>query len=202
VLIRTFTSREKSCARGHRRGARVAHFLPHRPCSGRARSWRERARKLSPVIVTDDVQENQHLGQEKPPSDERYVVLPGHPLYGQRVTVLGRRSSKTYTRCIIEDSAHRGFHYQVNERWLAASPPPSERLSATVQAPICLSLAAVDKMAQMILTKCQARGEATDESSSDRNADTDLDADSSPEQAPTQRTSLLPGAETGRRIAE
>jgi hypothetical protein len=148
---------------------------------------------------SNGVQENKHNGQETRKPEEQYVVLPGHPFYGRRVQVLDRRSSRTYTRCIIEDPAHLGFHYHIPERWLSTSPPLPEPVSVAAQHPIWLSLPALDRMVQLILTKDQARGDREHDQLVERYDCSDLDRASTEEQDTARRASLLPGTEAGRR---
>jgi hypothetical protein len=144
-------------------------------------------------------QENKHNGRETRKPDERFVILPGHPFYGRRVQVLGRRSSRTYTRCIIEDPAHPGFHYHILERWLSTSPPLARPVPIAAHCPIWLSLPALDRMVQMILTKDQARGEREHDPLIERDDGTGVDTAATEEQGTARRDALLPGPEAGRR---
>jgi hypothetical protein len=150
-------------------------------------------------MLSDNVPQNEQNGQDGPTLDEQYVALPGHPFYGRRVQVVGRRVSRTYTRCIIEDPAHPGFHYHIFERWLSTSPPPPEPPPVTAQTPIAISLFALDNLVQMIVTKIPKRRNSDDTPSDERNQPTDLGATAEQTQDPTQRTPLLPGPEAGRR---
>jgi hypothetical protein len=90
------------------------------------------------------------------------VALPGHPWYGRSVQILGRRRTATTIRCIIQDGAHPGFHYQVPERWLLSSPPPDSAWMLTCPT-VCLPLAALDRMVQIILLTEHARRAGEDE---------------------------------------
>jgi hypothetical protein len=100
--------------------------------------------------------DNKEDCQQEPQSDERYVILPGHPFYGQRFKVLSRHNHKTYVRCVIETPQQPGFQYQIMERWLSANPPS---LSAQSSVVLALPLSTLDKMVQMILTITQ-KGQA------------------------------------------
>ena len=97
-------------------------------------------------MTMNKVPQNEQNGQDGPTLDQQYVALPGHPFYGRSVQVVGRRVSRTYTRCIIEDPAHPGFHYHIFERWLSISPPPPEPNVVTAQTPIAISLVALDNL--------------------------------------------------------
>jgi hypothetical protein len=155
-------------------------------------------RRDSPRKSSHDVQHKQQDGQEIQKSDKYYVTLPGHPFYGRCVKVLQRRTSKTYTRCVIEDPTHPDFHHHISERWLSVSPPP-DCVPGFAQDPIWLPLPALDRMVQMILAMDQTRRAREDDQPFERGDRTDLDADSSGEQERTRRAALLPGVETDRR---
>ena len=70
-------------------------------------------RRDSPCSSRRVVQQNEQLGPEEPQPEEMFVTLPGHPFYGRLVRILGSRKSTGWTRLIIEDPAHPGFHYQL-----------------------------------------------------------------------------------------
>jgi hypothetical protein len=127
------------------------------------------------------------------------VILPGHPFYGQPVKVISRQSSTTYTRCTIENPADPNFHHQIPERWLSANPPPPEPEGAASLKAVCLSLTALDKMTQMILTKSQMRKDDADADFIRGSDCSNLGADTSPAQSSTGTPALLPGSQSERR---
>jgi hypothetical protein len=149
-------------------------------------------------MTMNNVPQNEQNGQVGPQPEEQYVVLPGHPFYGRRVQVLGRRVSQTCTRCIIEDPAHPGFHYHMFERWLSTSPPP-EPDAVTAQMPIAISLIALDNLVQMMISKTPKRRHSNDIPDDERIKSKDMGTTAERLQSPTQRTPLLPGPEAGRR---
>ena len=156
-------------------------------------------RRDSPLRVSHDVQDNEYNGPETLKSEEQFVVLPGHPFYGRQVTILERRTSGTYTRCVIEDPARPGFHYHIPERWLSTSPPPPEPIRTAAHCPICLPLPALDRMVQIILIRDRTGRARGDDSPDERDRNADLEAVAAQEQSAAQRGSLLPGSEAGRR---
>ena len=127
------------------------------------------------------------------------MILPGHPFYGLRVRVVGRRASKTYSLCVIEDPQHPGFHYQLSERWLAKSPPPPEPVPGSEIESLALPLSVLDKMVQMMLIKNSRGKETEDDSSARGNNGTDLGADPATEQGTTGQTPVLSGTQKGGR---
>jgi hypothetical protein len=149
-------------------------------------------------MITNDVQETQHVCPEQPPREEYFVALPGHPLYGQKVQVLSRQRTSTYTRCVVETAALAGFRYQVPERWLSMTQPPTEPAPESRQQVIVLPLQALDRMVQMVLTKSEME-EARNDEADRRQRQTNLDTTARYPARPTQRTPLLPGMEPGGR---
>ena len=127
------------------------------------------------------------------------MILPGHPFYGLRVRVVGRRASKTYSLCVIEDPQHPGFHYQLSERWLAKSPPPPEPVPGSEIEFLALPLSVLDKMVQMILIRNPRRKETEDDSSAQGGNRTDLGAHPTAEQDATGQPSVLSGTQKGGR---
>jgi len=79
------------------------------------------------------------------------VALPGHPLYGQAVLVVRRRTTDTTTHCQIQDPEHPAFCYQILERWLSSESPPAAASSPSSQNAIALSLVALDQFVQLLL---------------------------------------------------
>lgn len=164
------------------------------------------ARQVVPVSGTlirqnpfNNVQSNKRDSQEKPPSEKLFVILPGHPFYGQPVKVISRQSSTTYTRCTIENPADPNFHHQIPERWLSANPPSPEPAGVASLTAVCLSLTALDKMTQMILTQSQMRKDKTDADAIHRSDRSNLGADASPAQSSTGAPAFLPGSQSERR---
>jgi hypothetical protein len=156
-------------------------------------------RRDSLFSTSHDIQDNEYNGPERLKSEEQFVSLPGHPFYGRQVTILERRTSGTYTRCVIEDPAHLGFHYHIPERWLSTSPPPPEPTRTTAHCPICLPLPALDRMVQIILIKDRTGRARGDDSPDERDRSRDLGKTATQAQSTAQRASLLPGSEAGRR---
>ncbi len=111
------------------------------------------------MLINDDG-ETKSLNQQQPTLEQQYVVLPGHPFFGRQFIVLARRSSRTYTRCVIEDPEHPGFHYHINDRWLSPDPPAAAaQLRCTVQLPMTV----LDRMAQLVLAKVETGRAAHDD---------------------------------------
>ena len=98
-------------------------------------------------------QETKCLNQQTPPSEQLYVALPGHPLYGRLVSILRRRTTDTATHCLVEDPHHPTFCHQILERWLCAEPPPPAVLPNAAQRAIALSLVALDRLVQLVLAQ-------------------------------------------------
>lgn len=85
------------------------------------------------------------------------------------------------------------------ERWLSPSPPPPALETITAHQSIAISLAALDNLVQMMLTKTPKRRHSDDIPDDERSQSKDLGATAERLQSPTQRTPLLPGPEAGRR---
>jgi hypothetical protein len=144
-------------------------------------------------------QKDAYTGQQEPLSAVLFVVLPHHPLFGRRVTILSRHPSATSVRCIIEDPAVPGFRYVIPERWLApsspseASPPPPTLRSIT------LPLSALDKMVQLILHTQPPRRASANEPASTRDDLADRDPTPSDDQNQPARPALSPRPDPARR---
>ena len=112
---------------------------------------------------------------------------------------MGKRIRKAEVRCIIEDPDRPGFHYQIPERWLSEQPPP-ENKPVAVQDPVYLSMAALDRMVQMILTKKQAWRAAEDEPIGEQpSSRPDLGTDAGEKQGALLPEAILPGTHQSRR---
>jgi hypothetical protein len=150
--------------------------------------------------IKNEVSDNKYNCQSKPTSEESFVVLPSHPFYGCRVRVISKQEAKTYTLCVIEDPRHAGFHYQLNQRWLAHDPPNNKPVpDKNEQKSISLPLPALDKMVQMILIKNRKGRDRKDDSSIGEGNGTDLGQTAEAEQNAVCQPSVLSGTETARR---
>ncbi|TMD30345.1 MAG: hypothetical protein E6J04_12880 [Chloroflexi bacterium] len=134
------------------------------------------------------------------------MVLPSHPLYGQKVIIVARRVRTTYVDCTIESSARAGIPYHIRECWLS-STTPSPGAAAQASA-ICVRLSALDKMVQQLLTTPYFRRishhEPADTPSTlpdrvPRSPAADLEATASGEPRTAPRAPVLPGPGKGRR---
>ncbi len=96
-------------------------------------------------------QQRKCIGQQTPPLERLYVALPGHPLYGQAVLVVRRRTTNATPHCQVQDPKHPEFCYQILERWLSSEPPPAAACSPSSQRAIALSLVALDQFVQLLL---------------------------------------------------
>lgn len=81
------------------------------------------------------------------------MALPGHPLYGQVVSILRRRTTDTTTHCLVEDPQHPTFCYQMLERWLCIDPPPPAPSRDASERAIALPLIALDRFVQLLLAQ-------------------------------------------------
>jgi hypothetical protein len=136
---------------------------------------------------------------EKPLSDEWYVSLPGHPLYGQRVQLTHYEPAATARFCLIEDPLFPDFHYQIKVTWLSSTPPLPISASEFKQPSIRISLPGLDRMVQVILIHSQNRRASEDEQSIDREYRSDLEPTSGSEQTDASRTPFFPGITESRR---
>jgi len=136
------------------------------------------------------------------------VVLPAHPLYGQKVIVVARRVRTTYVDCTIEAPARAGIPYHIRECWLSSTAPaPSPGADAQASA-ICVRLSALDKMVQQLLTTAYFRRISHDEPADTpstlpdritRSPAADLEATASGEPCTAPTVPVLPGPSKGRR---
>ena len=169
-------------------------------------------------MAINDNQSNQQDNQPKPRSAqvtrlpdaaaERFVVLPTHPLYGQKVTVVARRVRTTYVDCTIEAPARAGIPYHIRECWLSSTAPaPSPGADAQASA-ICVRLSALDKMVQQLLTTAYFRRISHDEPADTppafpdrvtRSPAADLEATARDQQSTAPTAPVLPGPCQGRR---
>lgn len=108
-------------------------------------------------MTTNRVQQSTQYGQAEPTPEYKYIVQPGHPLYGIRVQIISTRKSPTYTRCVIADPNHPSFHYHINQRWLSETQPPHLGLAKQPHSPVVIALAALDKLVQYILIHQELR---------------------------------------------
>ena len=139
---------------------------------------------------------NNETCQQEPQSEEKYVILPGHPFYGQRFRVLSRRDHKTYIRCVIENPQQPGFHYHIMERWLSSTPP---QLPAEPSIVIALQLCALDKMVQMVLTITQRGRVINDATAPLSTGNTDLESNANTKPTATARPALPSNIEASGR---
>jgi hypothetical protein len=112
---------------------------------------------------------------------------------------VGKCTTKTEVRCIIEDQERPGFHYQIPERWLSDEPPP-ENKPVSAQESVSLPVASLDRMVQMILTKQLIWRAEDDEPMGEQPRNTsDLGTDTGEEQGPTVSDAILSSPVTSRR---
>ncbi len=154
----------------------------------------------SPDKFNPEAPENEQNNLTKPPLENKYFAYPGHPLYGRQVTVVGRRTTKTEIRCVVEDPARPGFHYQIPARWLSDQPPPENKPVSALE-PISLPIASLDRMVQMILTKQSIWRAEEDEPIGQRNGEQHLGTAAGEQQDSAAAKALLPGARTSWRDA-
>jgi hypothetical protein len=119
-------------------------------------------------------QETKYLNQPKPPSEQLYVALPGHPLYGRLVSILRRRTTDTATHCLVEDPHHPTFCYQMLERWLGTEPPPPAVLPTAAPRALALSLVALDRLVQLLLAQQLPRMDEPHEGTTAHSTGSDL----------------------------
>lgn len=154
----------------------------------------------SPFSSIHDNQENTQNDLAKPsPEEEWYVSLPGHPLYGQRVQIIKYEPAATARYCQIRDPIHSDFHYQIKASWLSTAPPLPVSPTSFRQSAVQLALPALDKMVQSILVHRPAWRSQEDERSIQTTSRPDLGSDSPLSPPEVQRTTFLPGSETGGR---
>jgi hypothetical protein len=166
----------------------------------------------------NDNQSNQQDSQPKPRSaqitrlpdaaSEQFVVLPSHPLYGQKVTIVARRVRTTYVDCTIEAPARAGIPYHIRECWLSSTASAPSPGAASQASAICIRLSALDKMVQQLLTTPYFRrishNEPADTPSTlpdrvTRLPAADLEATASGESRTAPTAPVLPGPGKGRR---
>ena len=132
-------------------------------------------------------------------SNEWYVSLPGHPIYGQRVQLTHYEPAATARFCLIEDPLFPDFHYQIKATWLSSTPPLPISASEFKQPSIRITLPALGRMVQVILIHSQNWRASEDEQSIEREHRSDLGPASGSEQTDASRTPLLPGVTENRR---
>jgi len=98
------------------------------------------------------VQQNTQDDQLELTPEYNFVAEPGHPLYGAQVEILGIRDHGAYIRCVIADPEHPAFHYHIRQRWLSETPPPRSVAAEPPESPVVISLPALDKLVQRILS--------------------------------------------------
>lgn len=147
-------------------------------------------------MFTNGDLDNKEKGQQEPQSDERYVILPGHPFYGQCFKVVSRRDHKTYVRCVIENPKQPGFHYHIMERWLSATPPTLPVKPSFV---ITLEPVALDKMVQMVLAIKQRGRTINDAQDNISTSLTNLESTAHTQPETTSGAALPSGTKTSRR---
>ena len=169
-------------------------------------------------MTSNDNQSNQQDSQPKSLSvqitqlpdaaSESFVVLPSHPLYGQRVTLVACRVRTTYIDCTIEASARPDIPYHIRECWLSSTAPPSSPGEVSPSSTICVRLSALDKMVQQLLTTAYFRRISHDEPADTpstlpdritRSPAADLEATASGEPCTAPPVPVLPGPSKSRR---
>jgi hypothetical protein len=107
-------------------------------------------RHESPDVTTKCDRRNPEPGQPARCSEQCFVVLPRHPLYGREVVVVSRRrESNISVQCIVVLPENPAFRYRLPERWLESMPPCRPVLLAPV--PVRLPLSALDSLTQRLL---------------------------------------------------
>lgn len=119
-------------------------------------------------------QETKCLDQQTPLLEQLYVALPGHPLYGQVVSILRRRTTDTTTHCLVEDPQHPTFCYQILERWLCIDPPPPAPSRDASERAIALPLIALDRFVQLLLAQQSLLADENDEGDATHSSGADL----------------------------
>ena len=95
---------------------------------------------------------------------------------------------------MIEDVLHKGFHYEISECWLSLVPPPPKITLLKANTPVYISISALDKMVQMILTKQQIWRAKEDVQQEPGGNFSNLVTDTSEKQSSVQSKDILPGA--------
>jgi len=86
----------------------------------------------------------------KPLSKQLYVILPGHPFYGQKVKVLQAGSTDKMSWFLFEHPKHEYFHYRISQRWLAEDSPPELIVSDRRNTQFVLSFSALQKLTKIL----------------------------------------------------
>lgn len=91
------------------------------------------------------------VNPSKPCLNHLYVILPGHPFYGQQVKVLQAGSTDTMNWFLFEHPKHEYFHYRISQSWLSEDPPPEIIPSDRTNTQFVLSFSALQKLAKILL---------------------------------------------------
>jgi len=81
------------------------------------------------------------------------VILPSHPFYGLKVTILQRGKTDTQEWCLITHPEQAGFHYRIPRRWLDEQAPPARQLLPYQNKEIALPFRQLQKLAFFIQCK-------------------------------------------------
>ncbi len=146
------------------------------------------------MILSGKVHQNAQESQREPTSDYKYVVQPGHPLYGTLVKVLSIRKSATYIRCVIADPNHPSFHYHVRQRWLSDTKPERLVPAKGPDRPVAITLPALDKLVQYVLSQQELR-RTSDHVSEELQRRTALADNPTRTEEVTEPSSVSPGEE-------
>ncbi len=160
---------------------------------------RGRKRKDSPVSSTHNDQPNKQDGPESPLPEEIYVILPGHPFYGQKVRLTHYEPARRAHYCFIENPLYPGFQYQIKATWLSPTPPLSTSPEDFKQGSIWIALPALDRMVQILLIHLEQWKAREDETFIGSGNHPDLEPNPGSPPADASGAPLLPGVSTGRR---
>ncbi len=81
-----------------------------------------------------------------------YVILPGHPFYGQKTTIIQTGRTDTTEWCLITHPTKEHFHYRIPLRWVDNNPPNILEVSSRKNKEIALSFSSLQKLAIFLNT--------------------------------------------------
>jgi hypothetical protein len=90
------------------------------------------------------------------------------------VSILRCRTTETTTYCLVEDPQHPTFCYQILKRWLCTDPPPPAPSHDAAEQAITLSLIALDRFVQLLLTQQSLLADENDEGDAIHSRGSDL----------------------------
>lgn len=83
-------------------------------------------------------------------SSDGYVVLPGHPFFGERVRILQHGQTEGGRWCLIAHPAREQFHYRFPARWLSEEPPDRKIAHRRGRCEISLPREALEGLVRMV----------------------------------------------------